>query len=515
MLQGEQGGALRRVQVLFEFGTMGSLTDRQLLEQFRTRAGDAAEAAFACLVERHGPMVIRTCRSVLRDEHAAEDAFQATFMVLVRHARSLWVKESIGPWLYQVATRVASSARAADLRRRRHELGHSTQTKMLCSAAREPDDLVPAIHQELALLPEQFRAAVVLCCIEGLTQQQAAGRLGWPLGTLQSRLARGRARLQARIVRRGLGPSTAVVAALAQASADAAPAVVPVSLASSTVRIAAQLAAGKAGAAALPVVSLSRGVLRTMVLQKLKYACAVLLAVTITGAGAGVWAGHAFRSDSDDASAIVEDSASVSEHTDPPAASENTELAGASEVDPALFLEDASENDEEFTDLQKSDPGKPDVIVDVTIGDGKPDGKRSLGGSGEMIEMGMPKGASKVLGGKIHGSRYGLPQAPKESFLIYFLNADRTRILHTEMAPYSRFKRGPEEWVEIKFESPVVGLPKSFWVIVDFRAAQTKGVYVSFDTTTEGKFSRVGLPGMPSSQVTFGGDWMIQAIFAE
>ena len=110
----------------------------------------------------------------------------------------------------------------------------------------------------------------------------------------------------------------------------------------------------------------------------------------------------------------------------------------------------------------------------------------------------MPDGASKVLGVKIHGSRYGQPQAPKESFLIYFMNKDRTRILHTEMAPYSLFKRGPEEWVEVKFESPVAGLPKSFWIVVDFRAAQTKGVYVSFDTTTGGKFSRVGLPGMPS-----------------
>ena len=115
----------------------------------------------------------------------------------------------------------------------------------------------------------------------------------------------------------------------------------------------------------------------------------------------------------------------------------------------------------------------------------------------------------------IHGSRYGQPQAPKESFLIYFLNKDRTRIVHTEMAPYSLFKRGPEEWVEIKFDAPLTGLPKSFWVVVDFRAEQTKGVYLSFDTTTGGKFSRIGLPGMPSSQVKFGGDWMIQAIFAE
>ena len=154
-------------------------------------------------------------------------------------------------------------------------------------------------------------------------------------------------------------------------------------------------------------------------------------------------------------------------------------------------------------------------MINEPLGDGKPDGKKSLGGSGEMIELGMPAGASKVTGVKIHGSRYGQAQPPKESFLIYFLSKDRKRILHTEMAPYSLFKRGPETWVEVKFESPVAGLPKSFWLVLDFRAAQTKGVYVSYDTTTGGKFSRIGLPGMASSGVDFGGDWMIQAIFAE
>src|SRR5262249_45410262 len=116
---------------------------------------------------------------------------------------------------------------------------------------------------------------------------------------------------------------------------------------------------------------------------------------------------------------------------------------------------------------------------------------------------------------KIHGSRYGQPQAPRESFLIYFLSLDQKRILHTEMAPYSLFKRGASEWVEVRFDPPVSGLPTTFWVVLDFLAAQTKGVYVSFDTSTKGKFSRTGLPGMPSADVNFGGDWMIQANFAE
>ncbi len=501
MVRGEQGTALRHVQMLFEVGTTGSLTDRQLLEQFRSRAGDAAEAAFAGLVERHGPMVIRTCRSVLRDEHAVEDAFQATFLVLVRRSGSLWVQDSLGPWLFQVAIRVSSSLRSAEIRRRRCEEKKAQQTETSVFD-RDCDDLGPAIHQELARLPERFRAAIVLCCIEGLSQQQAAGQLGWPLGTLQSRLARGRERLRAQIIRRGLAPSSAVFAALL--SPERAQAALPVALANSTVRMAVQFAAGKAavaGVAALPVVVLTQGVLKTMVLQKLKFALGVILAAAMTAAGAGVWAQQALRADFEPPIEIAA----------PPTIAE--ESPPSLEVDPALFLE--SEEEDEATEGQKSGSSKSAKVVDSSFGDGEPDGKKSIGGSGEMIELGMPNGASKVLGVKIHGSRYGQPQAPKESFLIYFLNADRTRILHTEMAPYSLFKRGPEEWVEVKFESPVVSLPKSFWVVVDFRAAQTKGVYVSFDTTTAGKFSRVGLPGLPSREVNFGGDWMIHGIFAE
>ena len=110
MVGREQGTALRHFKVLFEVGTIGSLSDRQLLEQFQSRAGDAAEAAFAILVERHGPMVIRTCRSVLRDEHAVEDAFQATFLVLVRRGSFALGARLLGPWLFQVAVRVSASA---------------------------------------------------------------------------------------------------------------------------------------------------------------------------------------------------------------------------------------------------------------------------------------------------------------------------------------------------------------------------------------------------------------------
>ncbi len=500
MIRGQHAIALRHVQVLFDVGTMGGLTDRQLLDRFASRAENAAEPAFAALVERHGPMVLRTCRSILRDEHAVEDAFQATFLVLVRRAGSLWVRDSLGPWLFQVAVRVASSARSAESRRRRHENLKAEQTD---TEIREGAcvDLRPVIHEELSRLPEQFRAPLVLCCIEGLTQQQAAGHLGWPLGTLQSRLARGRERLRGRLLRRGLAPSAALAAALV--SAEGADAALSLALTNSTIRSAMQFAAGKAaitGALTAPVATLTQGVLKTMLMQKLRGVLGAIVAAAMTIAGAGVWAQHSLQADPP---APIESPAPQGAEVD---------VSPSDEVVPAMFLES---EDVELDEDERTDPARPETAISPLFGDGKPDGKKSLGGTGEMIELAMPEGTSKVVGVKIHGSRYGLPQAPKESFLIYFLSKDRKRILHTEMAPYALFKRGAEEWVEIKFESPIAGLPKSFWVVVDFRAHQTKGVYVSFDKTTGGKFSRVGLPGMPSSEVTFGGDWMIQATFVE
>src|ERR1700734_3341086 len=121
MAKGQRGGALRDVQMLLKAGTTVGLTDGQLLDDFRGRGGEAAERAFAALVERHGPVVLRACRSILRDEHAAEDAFQAAFLVLARKAGSLRVRDSLAPWLHQVACRVARCARATEARRRRHE----------------------------------------------------------------------------------------------------------------------------------------------------------------------------------------------------------------------------------------------------------------------------------------------------------------------------------------------------------------------------------------------------------
>ena len=237
--------AAHQVETLFALGPIGDLADGQLLVRFAARDGEAAEAAFRVLVERHGPMVLRTCRAVLRDGHDAHDAFQATFLVLARRAGSLWVGESLAAWLHQVARRTALCARAAAARRRKHEAQAAALAPTL-----EPgpslDDLGEALHAEIARLPDRFRAAVVLCLLEGHTHDQAARHLKVPVGTLQSRLARGRERLRSRLARRGLAPAVAPATLL-----------VPPSLVDLTARVATRFAAGPLAAGTVPASVLS------------------------------------------------------------------------------------------------------------------------------------------------------------------------------------------------------------------------------------------------------------------
>ena len=284
MANGPTSAETRHLRTLFALGAAGSLTDGQLLERFATRTGDPAELAFAALVERHGPMVLRVARATLGDEHSAHDAFQATFLILARKARSLWVRDSLGPWLHAVAFRVANHSRALEARRRRHEQAASGPE------AHDPrdwsrDDLARAIHEEIDRLPEPYRAAIVTCHLEGLTQQEAAHRLGWPLGTLQSRLARGRQRLSDRLKRRDLAPSIAVLAG------KLAP--VPNALLASTAKAAATIQLGTpiAGMIAPAVLAMIETTTKGMLMTKLKLgavALAMVCGVIGTGMGLGV-----------------------------------------------------------------------------------------------------------------------------------------------------------------------------------------------------------------------------------
>lgn len=142
--------------------------------------------------------------------------------------------------------------------------------------------------------------------------------------------------------------------------------------------------------------------------------------------------------------------------------------------------------------------------------DGRSDGKRSIGGSGQMIEFTMPEGYTKLTAISIFGARYGMPQPPDEDFTISILDEDRANTLYTETAPYKLFARGPEQWVTIRFKNPM-RLTGKFWVCLNFNAEQTKGIYVSYDTSTGGQHSMVGLPGAEANPVDFKGDWMLQA----
>jgi membrane fusion protein (multidrug efflux system) len=276
--------ALVHLRTLFNVGAIGALSDRQLLERFATGRGEPRELAFAALVERHGAFVLRVCRSVLRDEHAAEDAFQATFLALARKAGSLWVQDSLAPWLHQAAYRASVHDRSASIRRRAHEQAAAAPRAeaVVLPQHGNADDIEKMIQEEIDRLPGRFRIALVLCDLEGRTHEQAASHLGCAVGTVKSRLARGRKRLRGRLVSRGVAPA----AALAVTSVgDAARAAVPKRLAELTVNYAAT-----ASVVPSSIAGITEGVLRSMFLSKVKFVLKATAVVAALAAGAGALA---------------------------------------------------------------------------------------------------------------------------------------------------------------------------------------------------------------------------------
>jgi RNA polymerase sigma-70 factor (ECF subfamily) len=285
VLRHRRGGVLQDVRTLFDSGTTIGLTDGELLGRFadRPERDEAAEPAFAALVDRHGPMVLRVCRSILRDKHDAQDALQATFLVLVRRAGAVRRQQSVGSWLHGVALRVAAHARADLARRRRHErcAGQARSAADRCDTGGISPEVAAILHEELGRLPERYRAAVVLCYLEGHTCEAAADRLGWPVGTVKSRLARGRGRLRDRLIRRGLAPDEA------SGSPTAPVVVVPAALAQTTVEAMLRFAAGRSTAGAISATALSwtHQTLRTMQMARLAFISSLLIAgLAATGA---------------------------------------------------------------------------------------------------------------------------------------------------------------------------------------------------------------------------------------
>ncbi len=300
--QARTTSVVRQLGSLFEGGSAAGLSDRQLIERFIAgRDSLAAEAAFAALVARHGPMVLGVCQQLLGDRHDAEDAFQAVFLVLARRARSVRDPDLLSHWLYGVVLRTARKARGRLSRLRQSEEDRAVNCLEACSAVAADQALLEreraeALHEEIDRLPASARLPVVLCYFEGLSLADAAARLRCPAGTVHSRLVRAREKLRRGLIRRGVALSTtALTAALAPRSATAS---IPPLLCDSTTRAAIQFAARHAaagGALSAPVAALAQEVLTTMLVHKLRLVVMTVLALAGLATGAGYLA-HALAS---------------------------------------------------------------------------------------------------------------------------------------------------------------------------------------------------------------------------
>lgn len=267
------------------------LTDSELLELYVARG---EEAAFEALVRRHGPMVLGVCRRVLRNEADAEDAFQATFLVFVRKAASIRSRNALSSWLYGVAHNTALKAKAMNHKRRvkEREAGITPKAQAHEEVCQELQVLLDAA---VSKMPDRYRLPIILCDLEGRTIKEAARQLGWPQGTLATRLRRGRAQLAKRVARHGLALSVGVIVAeLSHGEALSRPSSVLIystAKAASLIANAGQRAA--AGAVSTKVAALTAGMLKSMSLTKLKFGMTLMLALAPVVGG---WVAHQTRS---------------------------------------------------------------------------------------------------------------------------------------------------------------------------------------------------------------------------
>jgi RNA polymerase sigma factor (sigma-70 family) len=264
--------------------------DAELLARFVARRD---EAAFELLLWRHGPMVLAVCRRLLADPHDAEDAFQATFLALVRKAGAITQGEAVGSWLCRVAYRVALRARAARARRARREQPGLEQVAAPPAGDPLDHDFRQVLDEEIDRLPARQRTAFILCCLEGKTGAEAARQLGCAPGTVSSRLTRAREQLRRRLARRGLAPSAGALAAVLAGQGPAAP--LPAGLVDSTLKAVLLFAAGKTAGGVLSgrAVTLAEGVLRTMFLTRLRMTVLLLLLAGLLAVGDALARRHA------------------------------------------------------------------------------------------------------------------------------------------------------------------------------------------------------------------------------
>jgi RNA polymerase sigma factor (sigma-70 family) len=291
----------KQIDRLYRDGTFTAQSDGQLLDRYLSYRD---EGAFEAIVNLHGPMVLSLCRRFLRDPRDIEDAFQATFLILARKAGSIRQRDVLSSWLYGVAYRIAVRARSEVLKRRSIESSVPLLDDPVVVAARDVDEIGPVLDQELRRLPDKYRAPIVLCYLKEHTHDQAAAALRWPVGTVRSRLARGRELLKERLTRRGCSPATAMLGFGPGFSTRSCAASVPQPLVQATVAAASQFlwgAGSGVGPAALAfapssylsgsATALAQGVLTTMALTPIKLISAGLTAGLLAGGlGMGAWA---------------------------------------------------------------------------------------------------------------------------------------------------------------------------------------------------------------------------------
>jgi len=344
-------------------------TDAALLTHF-AKSGDGR--AFASLVERYGTMVLGVCRRTARHEQDAEDAFQATFLVLARKAGAIRRRESIGPWLYSVATRVGRKARDASARRRARE---ATLDEALAagSMADEADELRPILDEAVSMLPPRFSRPVVLCYFQGQSTEAAARALGCPKGTVLSRLARARDRLRSQLARRGIALSAAAVTAILAAQAAA----VPLPLAYSTIQSATPAAAGTVSAQAA---ALAKGVLTTMRITQVLRLTAVAVALAAAG-GAGLLATQAWA---DKPPAKEAKEAKLDGTWQVTAVTKNGMEGGKEEVEGSKLVLSGEtfvmhQGDNEMKGTIKADPTQSPATLDIEVNNGADRGEMLIG----------------------------------------------------------------------------------------------------------------------------------------
>jgi RNA polymerase sigma factor (sigma-70 family) len=278
------------LQAVVRLVRKASLPEREAVassDLLRRFVAQREDAAFAAIVEEYGPMVLGVCRRILKNACDVEDAFQAAFMVLAAKAGSISRPELLGTWLYRVTFRVALRARTETAMRPERQAAVDDVAVTPPIPEVEWADLRVVLDEEIDRLPEKYRRPVVLCYLEGETNDEAARRLGCAKGTIFSRLAWARERLRSRLGRRGIAlPATLVAAVL---SAEILSAAVPVPLAKLTIeRALSFLAPSVAGATTTIATVLARGVLRTMLFTRIRSIATVLLVLAVLGTGVGI-----------------------------------------------------------------------------------------------------------------------------------------------------------------------------------------------------------------------------------